>query len=248
VLWEELRSLLPAPAGGAGHSLGEYTALAAAQAMDFETGLRLVGVRSRAMAAASDLEPSGMAALLGADIETAEAVASARRELGGRLYVANLNAPGQVVLAGGADDLDWLAEHGVEFGVRKVLKLSVAGAYHSPFMTQAAEDLATALEGFTPAALAFPVWSNVTAETVTESDIAGLLLRHLVSPVRFADSLMGMAAAGIDHFVHVGPGDVTAGLARRSVPGAHTTVVSSLEEVGRAGESIVTIANSGGSL
>ncbi len=246
VLWEELRSLLPAPAGAAGHSLGEYTALVAAGAMDYETGLRLVGSRSRAMAAAADLESSGMAALLGADVETAEAVAASRRDQKGRLYVANLNAPGQVVVAGGSDDLAWLTDHAGEFGIRRVINLSVAGAFHSPFMAQAAEQLASALDGFTPAALAFPVWSNVTAEVFAESDIAGLLLSQLVSPVRFAESLQGMAEAGVDHFVHVGPGDVTAGMARRSVPGAQTTVVSTLDDVGAAAESIVTITNSGG--
>ena len=230
-LWEALAACpIPPPAAAAGHSLGEYTALAAAGVIAFEDGLRLVAARGRAMAAASAAAPSGMAALLGAEAEAAEALAAARRAEGGSLWVANVNAPGQVVLAGGVADLAWAEEHAREHGVRRVARLKVAGAFHSPFMAPAAADLAAAMAGAEFAAPAFPVWANATAAPY-QGDAGALLLRQLTAPVRFAESLAAMAAAGIRAFVHVGPGDVTAGLARRSVEGAETHVVSRLDEV-----------------
>ena len=230
-LWEALAARLRRPpAGAAGHSLGEYTALAAAGAMSFEEGLRLVAARGRAMAAAAAAAPSGMAALIGADPEGGEALAAARRAEGGRLWVANVNAPGQVVVAGGLPDLAWAEAHAAEHGVRRVVPLKVAGAFHSPFMAPAAADLAGAMAGVAFGPLRFPVWANATAAP-HQAAAGAVLLQQLTGPVRFAASLAAMAAAGIRCFVHVGPGDVTAGLARRSVEGAETHVVSRLDEV-----------------
>ncbi len=128
----------------AGHSLGEYTALAAAGMIGYEAALAVVAERGAAMSDAADAEPSGMAALIGATPEVAEEVAAARRAAGGRLSVANLNAPGQVVVAGGADDLDWLEENARSFGIRRAIRLNVAGAFHSPFMSAATARLASA--------------------------------------------------------------------------------------------------------
>lgn len=230
-LWEALGARpIPRPAAAAGHSLGEYTALAAAGAFDFEAGLRLVAARGRAMAAAAVAAPSGMAALLGGEAEAAEALAAARRGEGGSLWVANVNAPGQVVVAGGPEDLAWAEAHAREHGVRRVTRLRVAGGFHSPFMAPAAAALAAAMAAAEFAAPAFPVWANATAAPY-EGEAGALLLRQLTAPVRFAESLAAMAAAGIRTFVHLGPGDVTAGLARRSVESAETHVVSRLDEV-----------------
>jgi [acyl-carrier-protein] S-malonyltransferase len=218
------------PGGAAGHSLGEYTALAAAGGLSFEGGLRLVAARGRAMAAAAAAAPSGMAALLGAELGAAESLAAARRAAGGCLWVANVNAPGQVVLAGGMADLAWAEAHAGEHGVRRVVPLKVAGAFHSPFMAPAAADLEAAMGEVSFGQCRFPVWANATA-VPHQGKPAALLLRQLTSPVRFAESLAAMAAAGIGRFVHLGPGDVTTGLARRSVEGAETYVVSRLDEV-----------------
>ncbi len=119
-LWESVDSSgAPAPGGAAGHSLGEYTALAAAGVLDFDTALALVAARGRAMARAADLERSGMAALLGVDHAKAEEVSQARRDQGGRLEVANVNAPGQIVVAGGEPDLAWLSESAGTLGIRQ---------------------------------------------------------------------------------------------------------------------------------
>jgi [acyl-carrier-protein] S-malonyltransferase len=236
-LWAVLRDRVPPPAAAAGHSLGEYTALAAAGSLTFEEGLRLVAARGAAMAGAADLEPSGMAALIGAGAAEAESLCAARRANGGRLWVANLNAPGQVVVAGGSGDVEWAVAAGREHGIRRVVPLKVAGGFHSPFMAPAAGELASALEEVRPGPAAFPVWANATAAP-HGADVAGTLVAQLTAPVRFAETLAGLAAAGIHRFVHVGPGDVTAGLARRSVEGAEVIVVSSLAAVDGAAAAI----------
>lgn len=229
-LWEAFREAAAAPPdAAAGHSLGEYTALAAAGVFTYEEGLGLVAARGEAMERAARAEASGMAALLGADEETAQRVATRRREEGGRLWVANVNAPGQIVLAGAKEDISWLEEHGRELGVRRVVPLKVAGAFHCPLMKAAAEDLAVALETVPMGAPEFPVWANVSASQ--GEDFAPLLEAQLTGTVRFADSLQAMGTAGIDAFVHIGPGDVTAAMARRSVPDADVHVVSSLEQI-----------------
>ncbi len=233
-LWTFVESKLPVrPSGAAGHSLGEYTALAAADAISFEDGLYAVHRRGQAMARAADLQPGGMAALIGVDPHQAESVASTRRAMGGRLQVANINAPGQIVVAGGADDIEWLSENGGELGVRRVIPVNVAGAFHSTFMAPASAELAQVLDDVTFTEPTFPVWSNTTA-TPHDSDVAATLVRQVVSPVRFAESLTSMAASGIDTFIHIGPGDVTAGMARRTVPDATVLVISDLEDIDAA--------------
>lgn len=225
-MWEELsKALEKPPVAAAGHSLGEYTALTAAGAFDYWEALRLVAVRGRAMDGAARRAASGMAALLGAAEELAESVCANRRLEGGRLWTANFNAPDQVVVAGSKEDIDWLVTHARDLGIRRVVPLRVAGAFHSPFMAPAAEELVGALDRVDPALPSFDVWANVTAAPYGSHDIRDLLARQLEAPVRFAQSLWGMAGK-VDVFVHVGPGDVTAGLARRSVPGSQVLVVN----------------------
>jgi [acyl-carrier-protein] S-malonyltransferase len=246
-LWEEFSNAAGvSPAATAGHSLGEYTALAAAGVFDFTTALRLVAARGNAMAEAAALEPSSMAALIGADAATAEEVAGERRRLGGRLWVANLNAPGQVVVAGSAFDIDWLQEHGREVGVRRVVPLRVAGAFHSPFMEPATRALEEALAVTEPHPAQFPVWANVTARPAPQAEVKKLLAGQVVAPVRFSDTLLGMAEDGIDVFVHIGPGDVTAGMARRTVPGAEVLVVSDMGTAATVAEELSLGGEDGG--
>ncbi len=183
------------------------------------------------MARAADLEPSGMAALIGADEELAESIASSRRSGGGALEVANINAPGQVVVSGSAEDISWVVEHGRELGVRRAIPLKVAGAFHSGFMAPAAAEVAAALREVEPSEPAFPVWSNTTARPHRLEEIREVLARQVVSPVRFADSLRHMAGEGVELFVHVGPGDVTAGMVRRTLPDSRVMVVSGPEDI-----------------
>lgn len=228
-LWAALREAAPSPTAAAGHSLGEYTALAAAGALDFAAGLRLVAARGEAMARAAAATDSGMAALLGADAASAEELTATRRAEGGALWVANLNAPGQVVIAGDATDIEWAGVNARTFGIRRVVPLKVSGAFHTPLMAPASDDLMVSLKEADFSAPGFPVWGNADAAPVVNP--ADALHRQLTSPVRFAESLAAMAAAGIDTFVHVGPGDVTAGLAKRTVPEATVHVVATLDDV-----------------
>jgi [acyl-carrier-protein] S-malonyltransferase len=241
-LWSALAGAVNPPTAAAGHSLGEYTALASAGVLDYLDGLRLVAARGRAMmAAAASGEPSGMAALIGGEAADAERLAATRRTDGGRLWVANLNAPGQVVVAGGLEDIEWAAGHAADHGIRRVVPLKVAGAFHSPLMEPAAVELEAALQGVEFGEASFPVWSNSGARAYA-GDYASGLLAQLVSPVRFAESLASMTEAGVSSFVHVGPGDVTAGLAKRSVEGTEAFAVSSLDDIPAAAERLGAVA------
>jgi [acyl-carrier-protein] S-malonyltransferase len=241
-LWDLLSPRVGPPQAAAGHSLGEYTALAAAGVLSFEDALELVAARGRAMAEASGRAKAGMAALIGVDDDQAEEVAAARRRLGGKLYVANLNAPGQVVVAGGEEDLQWLGEAAASLGLRRVVPLNVAGGFHSPFMASAAAVLADALSGVDFGPAAFPVWSNAAAVPLeAKSDYRQALVSQLTAPVRFAEILRGMANLGINRFLHVGPGDVTAGLARRSVSEAVVLVLSEPAGIDGVVDSLGTI-------
>ena len=177
-----------------------------------------------------------MAALIGADAESAEKIASDRRAAGGQLYVANLNAPGQIVLAGGTEDLEWLSENARDLGVRRAIILNVAGAVHSPFMADAAEALSAALDATSFLEPSFAVYANATA--IPTDDPGQTLADQLTSSVRFSETLTNLSDAGIDTFVHVGPGDVTAGLVKRTVDGATIKVVSDLEQVRTVAEEL----------
>jgi len=228
-LWSEFSSIVSvAPSAAAGHSLGEYTALTAAGALDYFDGLDLVAKRGEAMATAAQMERSGMAALLGADLALADFVVAKRAAEGGSLTVANVNAPGQIVVAGDMDDLEWLDANAREMGVRRAIRLKVAGAFHSPFMAPARAKLSEALGSVSFSATSFDVYGNVSGQPTR--DPAATLLAQLTGPVRFAETLENIASAGVDTFVHIGPGDVTAGLVKRTLDGVDVRVVSSIEQ------------------
>lgn len=232
VLWQRFSAAVGRPPiAAAGHSLGELTALTAAGFFNAGDGLSLVAARGSAMAAAAAEEPSGMAALIGADAETGESIAAARREAGGRIWLANVNAPGQVVLAGSRDDIAWLVDEARALGVRRVIPLKVAGAFHTPFMASASDPIREAAARVPLGTPAFGVWSNTVARPFVSEELPALIGRQVIEPVLFADSVAGMAALGVDVFVHVGPGDVTAAMARRSAPGAEVLVVNDLASV-----------------
>ena len=230
-LWSAFSGSMPhPPSAAAGHSLGEYTALAAAGSIHYEDGLELVEARGTAMAlAAAAAEPSGMAALIGPDLETAEAVCARRRDDGGKLWVANVNSWHQIVVAGGAEDIQWVVDHGKDHGVRRAIPLKVAGAFHTPFMAPAAHALHAALQHIDFHPPRFPVYANVSAEPTRE--VASDLEAQLTGTVLFAETIAAMEADGIATFVHIGPGDTTAGLAKRSATDATVHTVSSLADV-----------------
>ncbi|MDQ3688624.1 MAG: ACP S-malonyltransferase [Chloroflexota bacterium] len=200
----------------AGHSVGEYAALVAAGVLDFESSLRLVSRRAELMAAAAT--DGGMAAVIGLERATVEAVvASVGRPT--ELVVANDNAPGQVVISGRRDALDAATEPMREAGARRVLRLPVSGAFHSPLMTDVSDGLASAFEGEDWHDARIPVISNVTAEPLTDPDrIRSLLAEQVRSPVEWVRSIQHMHAHGVDLAIECGPGSALTGMVRRIVP------------------------------
>ena len=204
------------PMAFAGHSLGQLTALVAAGVLPLEEGARLVAARAAATQRAADRHPGRMAALVGADVEQAEAACADVA----RAWVANDNAPGQVVIGGTPSGVEAASARARELGVRRVIPLNVGGAFHTPLFDEAATALrpVLAVTPFAPAEA--PVVSNVDAEPHTDpADWPDQLARHLVSPVRWRPSLLTLERLGADSLVEVGPGNVLAGLARRTLPG-----------------------------
>ena len=211
----------------AGLSLGEYTALWFAGVVSFDAGLMLVRRRGLAMQAAADAMPSGMTSLVGADRATAERVCERARE-SGILVVANLNAPGQVVLSGDKAALARVPQAAAAEGVRRVIALAVAGAFHSPVMASASAALETAIAATTFSSPRIPVYSNVTARPVSGVDeIRSLLARQVVAPVLWEASMRQLAADGFTEFAEPPPGRVLAALARKTLDGA---VVQAIDE------------------
>ena len=204
-----------APTQMAGLSLGEYTALYAAGAIDFETALKLVTRRGQAMQAAAEAQPSSMVCVLGVDEDQATELCRAASD-GQPLTCANFNCPGQVVLSGGVEACLRAAELAEQFGASGAVPLRVAGAFHSEFMAPAAESLSVALADVSFASPSVPVVSNVDAKPHAESGrIAEKLLAQLVSPVRWRESMEALLADGVERFFEIGPGRVLAGLMRR---------------------------------
>ncbi len=200
------------PLAAAGHSLGEYAALTAAGAIDFDDGVRLVGARAQAMADAAALQPGGMVALLGGERDDVFELAA---QLG--LSLANDTAPGQIVLSGAMKSIDIAAERAGAIGCR-ARKLDVAGAFHSPLMAPAAERLAEAHDATPVRAPAFPVLSNVSTREFV--DVRAELAANLLKPVRWREILLDLQARGVTDYVECGPGSVLRGLVKRTLRAA----------------------------
>lgn len=222
-----LQSEMPAASAAfaAGHSFGEFTALAAFGALTFEDGLRLVRERGRLMKEAGVKQPGAMAAILALDIEPVrELCAAARAETGGTLVVANDNCPGQVVISGDDATLDRALELAKGAGARRAMKLPVSIASHSPLMQSSADEFRLALENTTFQMPRVPVYGNVNAAPLTSVDaIRSELGAQLTSPVRWRESMLAMIADGAETFIEIGPKDVLTGLMRR-IDGEKTTV------------------------
>ena len=199
----------------AGHSLGEYSALTAAGALDFGDAVRLVNERGDAMQAAADEQQGTMAALLGLDDDQADI---ACQRAAGDVWIANYNAPGQVVLAGVPDDLDRACEIAKELGAKRVMRLPVGGAFHTPLMAPARDRLRKAIDQVEFRAPEQPVYANV--DGIAHDDAADwpdLLGAQLCSPVRWRQTLRNLEDDGFTCFVELGPGTVLTGLVKRTV-------------------------------
>lgn len=221
----------------AGHSLGEYVALAAADVVEPVAAFQVVLERGRAMQEAADLTPSGMTALIGlSPEEAAEICAIAGR--GDVLEVANENAPKQVVLSGSIPAIE-RAEEAARSRGAKAIRLRVAGAFHSALMEPALDRVREAISHLKfrqPSMLVVP---NASGRITTQpSALRDLLSRHIVSPVRWDRSLRALAEAGVDGFIEAGPGDVLSKLVRRCVPGARSISVAGLDEAATVPDSL----------
>ncbi len=197
----------------AGHSLGEFSALVANGTMSFEDGVKLVSVRALAMQKACEIQPSTMAAVLGLDDAIVEKICA---ETAGIVVAANYNCPGQLVISGGIDAINKACETLKEAGARRALVLPVGGAFHSPLMEPAREELAAAIEATTFGKPICPIYQNVTANAVMdEAMIKANLISQLTAPVKWTQSVQQMIADGATVFTEVGPGNVLQGLVKK---------------------------------
>ena len=205
------------PAYVAGHSMGEFSALVAAGALSFEDGLHLVRERGRLMKQAGERNPGGMAAVLGLEREQLEAICAAVREQSGEYVgIANDNCPGQLVISGALVPLERAMKLAKERGARRVIRLAVSIAAHSPLMTEAATEFRHLLDATPFLEPAVPIVANATARPLTGPDgIRDALGRQLTSPVRWTESVRWMIGQGVTRFVEVGPKEVLTGLLRR---------------------------------
>jgi [acyl-carrier-protein] S-malonyltransferase len=216
----------------AGHSVGEYAAYVAADVFDVETALRLVNVRAQAMARACASVDGSMAAVIGLDEEPLRAACVAASRDGSSVELANLNAPGNLIVSGDRAGLERLGALAKEAGARRVLPLNVGGPFHSLYMRPAADDLLRALDDLSLQQARIPVVVNATAEPVQAPEaLRTELAVQVYSPVRWIATLQRLAALGCDRFLEVGPGNVVAGLVRRTLPDAEVASIGSLPDL-----------------
>jgi [acyl-carrier-protein] S-malonyltransferase len=217
------------PSFCAGHSLGEYTALVATGALSFDDGVRLVVERADAMHEAGLAAPGTMAAVLGLDDDDVEI---ACRRADSDVWVANFNAPGQIVIAGSPEGVAKASDIAKELGAKRVMPLQVSGAFHTPFMTAARDRLRVAITAASPRDTEVPVVSNVDALLhATGDEWSSLLSAQLSNPVRWKHCLLTLAAEGVTGFVELGPGGVLTGMAKRTVENSRTISVATPDEL-----------------
>jgi len=217
----------------AGHSLGEFSAHVAAGTLSFPDALQAVRLRGELMYQAGRVRPGAMAAVLGMEDEDVESLCTeVSAGNNGVVVPANFNSAGQVVISGDAAAVAAAVALGPDRGARRVVPLSVSGAFHSPLMAPAENGLSAHLANVSFADPDFPVYSNVTGEEVTKGDDAReLLVRQLTSPVRWSSGISNMVGAGVTRFVELGPGSVLAGLNRRNARGIDTISLGEPEDL-----------------
>lgn len=215
------------PAAAAGLSLGEYTALAAAGAISFQDGLKLVWLRAEAMEEAARISQGTMASVMGLDLESLEAICASTGA-----QVANINAPGQIVISGPVGEVQAAAQKAKEGGAKRVVMLEVGGAFHSRLMEPAAQRLKAALEKVEVQMPRYPVLSNVTASPhTTPGQIRRLLFEQLTHTVCWEACMRRLIGMGVTHFLEVGPGMVLKGLLKRIDSGAVVRSAGTVEEI-----------------
>lgn len=199
----------------AGHSLGEFSALAYAGVYGFEDGLRLVQKRAELMQKATAQNPGAMAAIIGLESRELTALCT-KASRTGLVQPANFNSPGQIVISGTREGVDQAIQLAKEKGAKRAVTLPVSGGFHSPLMKPAAESIREVLEGIAFSESRIPVWANVTAEPAQDpAEIQENLVKQLTHSVRWIETIEKMIASGVSRFVEVGPGKVLSGLIKR---------------------------------
>lgn len=212
----------------AGHSLGEFSALVAANALSFEDGLKLVSQRALAMQKACEIEPSTMAAIIGLEDSVVEEVCAAIDEV---VVPANYNCPGQLVISGSIEGVDKACEELTKRGAKRALKLPVGGAFHSPLMEPARSELAEAIENIEIVKPICPIYQNVDAlPTDDPAVIKENLIVQLTAPVRWTQTVQNMLKDGATSFTEVGPGRVLQGLVKKIDRSVEATSINNLQE------------------
>jgi [acyl-carrier-protein] S-malonyltransferase len=216
----------------AGHSLGEFSALAIANSFDFETGLKLVQCRANAMYEAGRVLPGTMGAVIGLSSEKVQSICDDITKNGAVVSPANFNAPGQVVISGDIDAVQLCMDNAKEYGAKMTVELNVSGAFHSSLMKPARDNLAETLNSIEIKDADFPIFSNVTAQPTTDKlEIKSNLLRQLEHPVLWSEAILNMISHGTTRFLEIGPRKVLAGLNRRINKSALTQSIGSLNEL-----------------
>jgi [acyl-carrier-protein] S-malonyltransferase len=216
VAWDAMQPFAELPVAFAGHSLGQVTALIAAGVLPFDAGIRFAARRAELTQAAADAHPGRMAALLGATLEQADGACAAAPD---QCWIANDNAPGQVVIAGTPEGLEAASARAKELGVKRVTPLNVGGAFHTPLMGDASASLASELAAVPFTVPRSPVVSNHDATAYRDADgWRGRLPQHVAVPVRWRSTMDTLVAEGADTFLEVGHGSMLAALAKRGAP------------------------------
>ena len=217
--------------GVAGHSLGEYSALVIAGAFDFVSGLELVKTRSKSMHNAGKINPGTMAAIIGMSTNEVENLCN-RNSSDHLVVAANYNTENQIVVSGHIEAIENLINNAKEYGARMAVPLNVSGAFHSPLMIPAREELADKLDSIEISDISIPLYSNVDAKPITKGkDIKNSLIRQLESPVLWYNSIQQMIKDGYTSFIEIGPGKVLQGLNRKINSAVSTKGIQSYEDI-----------------
>lgn len=217
--------------GVAGHSLGEYSALVAARSIQFYDAVKLVRERGKAMQQSGEENPGTMAAIIGLDPQTVDECCK-EASASGTVQAANLNSPGQIVISGSVEGVKKAMEICKIKGAKLVKELVVSGAFHSPLMLSAKENLKIYLDKINIYDTRYPVYANVTAKPVTKKEeVKNLLFEQVTSPVRWEETITNMVTDGFDEFYEVGPGKVLQGLVKRINPNVKTFGIDKYSDV-----------------
>jgi len=235
-IFEAIKENLGKPLFFAGHSLGEYSALFAAGAFDLETAIKLVKLRGTLMQQASEKVKSGMAAVLGLDLEKIKQLCERAKSFG-YISVANYNCPGQIVVSGEISAIEAAEQIAKELGAKRYIKLSVAGAFHSALMQPAADVFKEKINDFTIKDIETPVVVNYTAKEVKKSsEIKEAMINQITSSVRWIESIEYISSKSVDKYVEIGPGSVLSGLIKKIDKSAKIYNIDKLSDINKLNE------------